>query len=107
MGNKRITQRQLELLFDNPEYLYRVLAERPGYTPALPVVDGDSELVCPNVISQGCNLFICMRHQEKRAYVMLLDAAALGTLRASIEDALRSINLQSLSAPLGRPFPGF
>jgi hypothetical protein len=103
---KAISQRHLEILFNNPEHLYRLLLEQPGYLPATSLVEGDSELLCTGVVSQGCALFVCMQHQEHRAFVMLLDSNALAAMRAAIEAAQRSVNLcafnQLMSAPARR-----
>lgn len=92
-----ITQRQLEQLFSSPEHLYRLLIEQEGYSPAAPIIDGDAELLCPGVVSQGCALFICMQHREGRAFVMLLDAEALSSMRSAIESMQLSVNLSSLN----------
>lgn len=98
-----ITLRQLEMLFHSPEHLYRLLIEQEGYSPAAPVTDGDAELLCPGVVSQGCALFICMQHKEGRAYVMLLDAEALSAMRSAIEAIQPAVNLSALNELVKRP----
>jgi hypothetical protein len=100
---KPISQHQLEMLFNSPEHLYRLLREQPGYVPAMSLVEGDSELLCPGVVSQGCALFVCMQHQERRAFVMLLDSDALAAMRAAIETAQRSVNLSALNELVTTP----
>lgn len=102
MAKRRITQAQLEMLFASPDELYEVLAERPGYRPKAPVTDGDCEFIATDVFSDGHLLTICMAHNERRAFVMLLSpddiAAATAALTAAQQALTTSINLAGLIA---------
>ncbi|SRR6266702_3502843 len=103
-----IDQWKLGQLFCHPAELYELVANRRGYTPKEPVIQGDCEFVVLDIVSVGCGLCVCMVHAERRAFVMMFSHEDISAVRESLQQLQTGMGYLALSgrSPIG-PFGPF